>query len=100
MGGAHALFTTGGTGLGSRDIAPDVVSEAADRFIPGIMELIRVKYGAEKPVALLSRSVAATKGTMIMYTLPGSPKAVDEYMTEILKTFSHLLCVIHGIEAH
>ena len=98
--GVHVVFTTGGTGLGPRDIAPDVVLRLADRTIPGIMEYIRVKYGAEKPVALLSRSVAAVIGPTLVYAVPGNPRAVDEYLDEILKTLDHLLCVIHDLRPH
>jgi len=98
--GVHVVFTTGGTGVGPRDNTPDVVLAMADKTIPGIMELIRMKYGADKPCALISRTVAATLGTMLVYTLPGSTKGVDEYMGEILKSFEHVLCVLHGLDVH
>ena len=98
--GTHAVFTTGGTGVSPRDITPDVVMNMADTTIPGIMDVIRVKYGMENPLAVLSRTVAAVMGTTLVYTIPGNPKAVDEYMEEILKTFDHLLCVLHGVSEH
>lgn len=98
--GILAVFTTGGTGLGPRDVAPDVVADLADKTIPGIMEFIRTKYGAEKPNALLSRSIAAVAARTIIYTLPGSVKAVDEYMGEILKTLEHLIFTIQGLDTH
>ena len=98
--GVDVVFTTGGTGVGPRDITPDVVTAIADRIIPGIMEYIRVRFGAEKPNALLSRSVAAVAGQTLIYTLPGSTKAVDEYMGEILKTLEHTLCMVHGLDLH
>ena len=94
------VFTTGGTGIGPRDITPDVVSAMADRTIPGIMEHIRVKYGETKPNALLSRGVAAILGKMLVYTLPGSEKAVREYMAEVLKTLEHVLLTVHGVAVH
>jgi len=94
------VFTTGGTGIAPRDVTPDVASELIDREIPGIMEHIRVKFGAEKPNALLSRSIAGTMKRTLVYTLPGSVKAVEEYMREILKTLEHLICTIHGLDRH
>lgn len=94
------FITTGGTGVGPRDIAPEVVSAFCDKLIPGIMEAIRVRYGLEKPNALLSRSVAGVAGTMLVYALPGSVRAAAEYMSEILKTMEHLILMIHGIDAH
>ncbi len=98
--GADAIFTTGGTGIGPRDITVDVVSAIADKTIPGIMEHIRVKYGSEKPNALLSRSVAAVKNKTLIYTLPGSVKAVGEYTPQILKTMEHCIHTLNGLDLH
>jgi molybdopterin adenylyltransferase len=94
------IITTGGTGIGTRDITPDVIRPMLDKEIPGIMEMIRMKYGAEKPNALLSRGVAGLMGTAFVYTLPGSVKAVNEYMTEILKTMEHLVYMLNGLDSH
>lgn len=94
------VITTGGTGIGKRDITVDTVKLFLDKEIPGIMEMIRMKYGQEKPNALLSRGVAGVMGESLVYTLPGSVKAVQEYMTEILKTLQHLIFMLHGIDAH
>ncbi|MFA5780769.1 MAG: molybdenum cofactor synthesis domain-containing protein [Bacteroidales bacterium] len=94
------IFTTGGTGIGSKDFTVDVVKPLFDKEIPGIMDFIRYKYGAEKPNALISRSVAGLVGKTIIFTLPGSVKAVDEYMTEITKVLNHLIYMLHDIDAH
>lgn len=98
--GADIVITTGGTGLSPRDTTPDVVAALADRLIPGIMDYIRITCGARNPHALLSRSVAAVIGRTLVYTLPGSLRAVDEYMDEIQKTLEHILCMLHGVDAH
>ncbi len=98
--GVDVIFTTGGTGIGPRDITPDTVKPLLDKEIPGIMELIRVKYGAEKPAALLSRSIAGVKKQTLIYTLPGSVKAVTEYCQEILPTIEHSLYMLYGIDSH
>lgn len=94
------VFTLGGTGIGPRDVTPEVVTSLADKLIPGIMESIRMKFGAAHPNALLSRSVAATLGGTLVYALPGSVRAVEEYLGEILKTAEHLVLMAHGIDAH
>jgi len=94
------VFTTGGTGIGPRDYTPEVALELIDKEIPGVMEAIRMKYGMEKPNALLSRGVAGLMGETFLYTLPGSVKAVNEYMEEIFKTLKHLIYMLHGIDAH
>jgi len=80
--GADVIITCGGTGVGPR------------------MEHIRVKFGAEKPTALLSRSVAGVIGTTQVYAIPGSVKAVAEYMGEILKTLEHIVFMLHGVDVH
>lgn len=94
------IITTGGTGIGSRDITPDVIKRMIDKEIPGIMEHIRTKYGAEKPNALLSRGVAGTIDKSLVYALPGSVKAVKEYLDEITKTLEHSLRMIHDLDSH
>ena len=96
----QVLFTTGGTGIGPKDFTPDVVREMLAKEIPGIMEMIRVKYGKQKPNALVSRSIAGVADSMLIYTLPGSVKAVREYCAEILPTIIHSLKMLHGIDDH
>jgi len=94
--GYHYIFTTGSTGIGPRDIAPDVIKQIIDKEIPGIMEFIRLKYGATIPNALLSRSIAGVAKQTVIYALPGSPKAVKEYLEEIFKTMIHCHLMIIG----
>jgi len=96
----NIVITTGGTGIGSRDITVETVTPLLTKEIPGIMEFIRIKYGTEKPNALLSRGVAGIIGKSLIYTLPGSVIAVEEYMTEILKTLKHAVYMQHGIDTH
>lgn len=94
------VITTGGTGIGPRDFTPDVVKSLLDKEIPGIMELIRMKYGSEKPAALLSRSIAGVVGKTLIFTLPGSVKAVNEYMSEITKSMMHMVYMVHELDSH
>ena len=94
------VITTGGTGIGPRDITPDVVKPFLDKEIPGIMELIRFKYGSLKPNALLSRAIAGVMKNSLVYTLPGSVKAVEEYINEITPTLRHSIYMLHNLDAH
>jgi molybdenum cofactor synthesis domain-containing protein len=94
------IFTTGGTGIGPRDITVDVIKPVLDKEIPGIMEMIRLKYGMEKPNALISRSIAGLIGNTMIFVLPGSVKAVNEYMSEITKVLKHLVLMLYSIDAH
>ena len=94
------VYTTGSTGIGPRDIAPEIIKKFMDFEIPGIMDLIRLKYGAEKPNALLSRSLAGVKNKTLVFSLPGSTKAVNEYLSEIHKILIHSFLMLHGIDSH
>lgn len=94
------IYTTGSTGIGPRDIAPRVISEFIDFEIPGIMDMIRLKYGADKPNALLSRSQAGVKNKTLVFSIPGSTKAVHEYLTEIHQIVMHSFLMLHSIDSH
>jgi len=94
------IVTTGGTGIGPRDITPDVIKPMLEKEIPGIMELVRMKYGMQNPNAVISRSIAGTIGNTLIYCLPGSPKAISEYLSEILPTLEHSFKMIYAIDSH
>ena len=98
--GVDVVFSTGGTGVSPRDLAPETVTAFCDRLVPGLPEALRAKYGATNPNAWLSRAVVGLAGTMAVYTLPGSVRAVEEYLEEIFVTLEHLLLMVHGIDAH
>lgn len=97
---ADIILTLGSTGVGPRDIAPEVVERLCDKLIPGVMEFIRVKYGETIPSARLSRSVAGLIGQTQVYTLPGSVRAVEQYVEEILKTVEHTIFMVCGLDMH
>lgn len=94
------VFTTGGTGVGPRDITPETVIPLCDKLIPGIMEHLRAKFGGQNPRARLSRSIAGVAGTTQIYCLPGSVRAVEEYVPSILETLEHLVFMLHGLDVH
>jgi molybdenum cofactor synthesis domain-containing protein len=96
----NIILTTGGTGIGPRDITVDTVIPFLTKEIPGIMEFIRIKYGTVSPNALLSRGVAGIIGKSLIYTLPGSVRAVEEYMAEIVKTLKHTIYMQFGVDKH
>ena len=97
---ADILIATGGTGVGPRDRTPEAVTRLCDRLVPGIMEAIRVKFATQNPKALLSRSVAGVAGETLVYAIPGSVKAVEEYISEILVTLEHALFMVRGVDVH
>ncbi len=94
------VITTGGTGIGLRDITPEVMKGFVKKEIPGIIGMIRWKYGMEKPAALVSRAVAGVNGKTLLFALPGSVKAVKEYMGEINKHLKHLFYMLNDVDLH
>lgn len=94
------IFTLGSTGLGARDIAPETVAPLCDKTFSSVMESIRLRYGKDIPSALLSRGIAGLAQQTQIYTLPGSVRAVEQYLAEILKTLEHAIGMIHGLDWH
>lgn len=98
--GAAAIFTTGGTGVGPRDITPDVLLPLLDKQIPGPMEYVRMKHADRNPAVLLSRSIAGLRGRTLVFAMPGSPRAVAEYMEVICSVLLHALQMVQGVDTH
>src|SRR5690242_16093072 len=81
--GVDLLLTTGGTGLGPRDVTPEATLAVIDRLVPGFAEQMRAEGMKKTPRAIMSRAVAGIRGTSIILNLPGSPKgAVDSRSEE------------------
>jgi molybdopterin adenylyltransferase len=90
------ILTTGGTGIGPRDNAPEATQAIAERIIPGIAEEMRRK-GLEKTLtAVLSRGMAASRGKTLIVNLPGSPKGATESIEAIAHLLPHAVHVLHG----
>ncbi len=90
------LFTTGGTGLGPRDITPEATIAVCEKIVPGLGELMRLKGLEKTPNAVLSRSVAGIRGNTLIINLPGSPKAVRESLEAILNILPHAVKMMQG----
>jgi molybdopterin adenylyltransferase len=76
LGGA-AIITTGGTGLGPRDITPEVTEQFCDRPVPGISEMLRAESLKETRNAALSRGYAGMKGRTLIVNIPGSVRGAS-----------------------
>jgi cyclic pyranopterin phosphate synthase len=90
------VITTGGTGLGPRDITPDVVAKLLDTEIPGIMEAARAYGQSRMPYSILSRGIAGVRGNTVIVTLPGSKGGVEDSLNAILKPVLHLFRMMSG----
>lgn len=90
------ILTTGGTGLGPRDVTPEATEAIADKMIPGFAEEMRRKGLEKTPRAILSRSSAAIRGTTLILNFPGSPKGAVESLDAIAPLIVHSIQIIHG----
>jgi len=95
-GRVDLVLTTGGTGIGPRDNAPEATQAVADRIIPGIAEEMRRKGLEKTPTAVLSRAVAASYGKTLIVNLPGSPKGAVESLEAVAHLLPHAVNVLHG----
>jgi molybdopterin adenylyltransferase len=95
-GAIDLILTTGGTGLGARDVTPEATRATIDREAPGIAEAMRAAGRTSTPMAALSRQVAGARGTTLIVNLPGSPKAVQEGLDAVLGILPHAVEMLHS----
>jgi len=95
-GAVDIILTTGGTGLGPRDVTPEATQAVADKMIPGFAEEMRRKGLEKTSRAILSRGAAAIKGTTIILNFPGSPKGAVESLDAVAHLLKHAVEIVHG----
>lgn len=90
------VLTTGGTGIGPRDVTPEAVKPLLDKELPGVSEQIRRIGAQNSPRAILSRGLAGVRRQSLIVNLPGSPRGVEESLNAILDVLIHSVDMIHG----
>jgi molybdopterin adenylyltransferase len=90
------VYTTGGTGLGPRDVTPEATASVGDKVVPGLGEIMRTEGFKKTPNAVLSRATACVRGRTLIVNLPGSPKAVRESLEIIRDIIPHSVAMIKG----
>lgn len=94
------ILTTGGTGVALRDVTPEATRAVIDREIPGIGEIMRTEGRKATRLAPLSRSLAGTRGKVLIVNLPGSPKGAVESLEAIADLIPHMVDLLHGKTEH
>ncbi len=95
-GSMDVILTTGGTGLGPRDVTPEATLSIFDKVVPGFAEAMRAETFKVTPFAVLSRAVSGVRGKCLIINFPGNPKAVRECLEVVLPIIPHAVAIIKG----
>ncbi|MDE2717755.1 MAG: MogA/MoaB family molybdenum cofactor biosynthesis protein [Chloroflexota bacterium] len=99
-GEVDVIVTTGGTGLGPRDVTPQATASVVEFQVPGIAEAMRTETTRITPMAMLSRSVVGVRNGCLIVNLPGSPKGVRETLDVALQALTHGPALPQGWRGH
>jgi molybdenum cofactor synthesis domain-containing protein len=95
-GQVELVLTTGGTGVGPRDVTPEATLAVVEKRVPGLAEAMRARSLSVTPHAMLSRAEAGVRGRCLIVNLPGSPKGAVECFRVIAPVLDHALRLLGG----
>jgi len=98
--GAELVVTTGGTGLGPRDVTPQATASLIEYEVPGIGEEMRRAGAASTPMAALSRATAGVRGKTLIINVPGNVKGATESLQAVMPILGHAVQLLRGDTAH
>lgn len=90
------IVTTGGTGLGKRDVTPEATRIVIEKDLPGFAEAMRMESYKITSRGIISRGICGIRGESIIINLPGSPKAATECLSFIVSALPHALSKLKG----
>ena len=99
-GDVTIILTTGGTGLGPRDVTPEATRAVIEREAPGLAEALRSAGLRQTPRAALTRGVAGTRGDTLIVNLPGSPSGVHDGLALLAPLVEHIAALLRGETEH
>jgi len=97
---AQFIVTTGGTGIGLRDVTPEATEAICERLIDGVGERMRSEGLKQTPFAALSRGVCGVRGKTLILNVPGSPSGAVESLEAVLNLIPHALSLLEGKTEH
>lgn len=90
------ILTSGGTGIGSRDVTPDATSSILEKNLVGVPEILRAHGQRRTPSSMLSRAVSGVRAKTVIINLPGSEKAVSESLDSLFPGINHIFDVLRN----
>ena len=94
------ILTTGGTGVGPRDVTPEATRPLLEREIPGLAELMRAEGIKKTRRAALSRGLAGVSQGKLILNLPGSPRGAGDSLESVVELLPHIVDLIRGKTRH
>ena len=91
--GCGLILTTGGTGIGPRDVTPEAIRAIMRVEIPGFGEVMRAESTKITPNAILSRSLAALVDLSLVIALPGKPSGAVECLGFVAGAIPHAVAL-------
>lgn len=97
---AALVVTTGGTGLGPRDVTPEATRAVIEREVPGLAEAMRAAGRRSTAFADLSRGIVGVVGPALVVNVPGGPAGARESLDTIVAVIPHALDLLAGVTRH
>jgi molybdenum cofactor synthesis domain-containing protein len=97
---AEVVLTTGGTGIGRRDVTPEATRDVLDRELPAMTLALANESLKHTPMAMLSRAVAGTRNTTLIVNFPGGVKAVGECFAVVAPVLDHAVALLRDEDPH
>lgn len=94
--GTDLVLTTGGTGLGPRDVTVEATRRVIEREIPGVSEAARAYGQSRMPYAMLARGLAGVNGRTVIVNLPGSSRGAAESLDALFPALFHVHSMLRG----
>jgi len=99
-GHCDLIVTTGGTGIGRRDVTPEATREVLEKELPGFGEVMRARSFDRVPTSILSRATAGVRGGSLIVNLPGKPSAVAECLDILAPAIREVIAHLRDEPVH